>query len=214
MSDENKNDVQVVRLGKVYGTLRDSQFPIVFAEVEREGGKVRYQIVTLLPDRTEIYWKGDRSPSLDDFELTRLGHILSERLGAIENPQKQIKGISSHHMGPERTDQFTIDEHWGMINSNRYDAARLEVNIVTFKGFENENGESIPETSKIDIRQWKDGLPMKGFRLLSIDEAIELKKACEAIMKEKGLTYEIKNKLPEVKNAGADKIDDRLGPER
>ena len=194
---KNEEARQPSRLGKVYGVIRESQFPVALAQIEREGKDPKYQIVTLLPDQSDIYWKGAHSPSLDAFELTRLHHILNERLLALEDPDRDIKGISSHHMGPEKTEWFDITEHWGMINSSRYENARLEVNMVTFRSFENEEGETIPETTKLEIREWQDGLPRRGYRFSGIEEVMHLKEACEVLMKEKDLTYETqsKNKL-------------------
>ena len=219
MSTEQRNDytnTNYTKLGKVYGVIKDSDFPAALVEVEKEGKDPQYRIMTLMPDQSAIYWNGNSSPSLNDFELTRLHHIISERLAAMEGPGREIKGISSHHMGPDRTDKFDINEHWGMVNSNRYEGARLEVNMVTFHSFENEEGQTIPESTKLEIREWRDGLPKMGYRFSSIDEVLNLKKACEVVMKEKGLSYEreAKNKIEKSPMKGQSQSKNREGPER
>ena len=219
MTTEQRNDQaneSYAKLGKVYGVIRASDFPAALVEVEKEGKDPQIRIMTLLPDQSAIYWKGSSSPSLNDFELTRLHHILSERLAVMEDPGREIKGISSHHMGPDRTDKFDINEHWGMVNSNRYEGARLEVNMVTFHSFENEEGQTIPESTKLEIREWKDGLPQMGYRFSNLDEVVNLKKACETIMQEKGLSYfqESKNKIEKSQNNIKSREKNKEGPER
>ena len=87
--------------------------------------------------------------------------------------------------------------------------------MVTFHSFENEEGQTIPESTKLEIREWKDGLPKMGYRFSDIDEVMKLKKACETIMQEKDLSYEreYKNKLEKKKEKG-DKSPSKDEPQR